>query len=399
MSGTGPDAALRVLVVEDNVAHARFVRTVLESMERRVEVHPAGRVSSACDRLRNEPFDFVIADLHLPDAQGPAVVVRLLEAAPSVPVLVVSALDDPSTAQLAMAAGAHDYLTKDRLTPELLGHALVRAGQRTAAAVVPATGGVLLDPATGVFSARGIELAASKTLAFARRHRHPVTIVHLEVRGTPEEVAEVVRLVAGTVRDADLVGRIASQCLVIVLPDDRSDPPAVLGRIATRLEGSKVAGMELGIEVRRFDPEDPVPSADLLRIVGGGPAPASTRVRRVLVVSQDAGFGAEVGDALGAGWVVLLAGGLGPAARQVALEEPHLAVVDLGGDGGAAGGGGLEVVRGIAQQAEAAGLPIIGVLPAGAEGAATGRGDGMVARLARSRLAADLGYEAERVVR
>ncbi|HUP85937.1 MAG TPA: response regulator [Acidimicrobiales bacterium] len=394
MSGAAQDAGPRVLVVEDNVAHARFVRTVLESMDRPVQVHQAGRVSSACERLRQEIFDCVIADLHLPDGRGPAVVLRLLEAAPSVPVLVVSALDDPSMAQLAMSAGAHDYLTKDRLTPELLSHVIVRASQRASTRGATTDGG-LLDPATGVFSQRGIELAAGKAVAFARRHGHPVTVLHLEVAGTAEEVADVARVVATVVRDADLVGRIGSSGIVLVLPDDRSDPPAILGRLGARLAGSSVASVDVRTEVRRFDPEEPVPAADLLRVASGGPAASSALHRRALVVTGDDGTVASVRSALGDGWTVLAATGVGPAGRLTALEEPHVAIVDLAIDGGA----GLAVVRGIAEQPEAAGLPIIGIRADATPGVTTGAGNGMVATVARERLAAELSYLAERVMR
>lgn len=391
--GSDTDAALRLLVVEDNVSHARFVRTVLEAMGRPVAVHQAGRLASACERLRAETFDVVLCDLHLPDGQGASVVLRLLEAAPAVPVIVISALDDPVLAEATLAAGAHDYLPKDGLTVELMGHAIRRAGQRAAGRRNDA---VLLDTETGVFNGRGLAMAAAKSLAFARRRRHPVSVLHLSVGGTATEFVQIVRIAAATIRDADLVGRVGARRLAVVLPDDQSDPPAMLGRLQAKLAGSPLEGVALGVEVRKFDPQEPVTIEELLRVAPDEPVGGAGGggLRRVVVISDDAALVEEVRAALGGGWAVLEAAGAGPAARIAALEEPHLAVVDL------AGAEGLAVVRRISEQPEVAGIAIIGVLDTTREDApSSARAAGLVAFVDRSRVTRDLAGEVERAVR
>ncbi len=395
-----PDEAitLRVLVVEDNVAHARFVRSVLEALDRPVDVHQAGRLTSACERLQNETFDFIVTDMHLPDGQGASVVSELVELAGEIPVVVISALDDPAMVQAAMTAGAHDYLIKDRLTPELLGHTLVRSGQR-AAIQRSATGGALIDAASGAYNQRGLELAAAKAVAFARRLKHPVTFVHVEVRAATQEANEVVRFAVGLVRDADFVGRIGTRRIILVLPNDRSDPPALLGRMSARLADSELSGVDLEIEVRRFDPESPAPVADLLAVAPDPveePLASSGPRRRVLVVADDAALVGDVRSALGGGWRVLEATSAGQAVRLAALEEPHLAIVDLKIEGGE----GLAVVRKIAEQAEVAGVSIIGITEgASGEQLTSSRARGMAAILERRHLHADLAVEAERALR
>ncbi len=387
----------KVLVVEDNVAHARFVRSVLEAIDVPVDVHQAGRLTSACERLQNETFDFIVTDMHLPDGQGASVVAELVELAGDIPVVVVSALDDPGMVQAAMSAGAHDYLVKDRLTPELLGHALVRAGQR-ATSQRSAAGGALIDAVSGAYNPRGLELAATKAVAFARRLKHPVTFVHVEVRASAEEATEVVRLAVGLVRDADFVGRIGMRRVILVLPNDRSDPPALLGRMASRLADSELSGVDLGIEVRRFDPDNPAGVVELLAVapdpVEEAPMPGPRR--RVLVVADDPALVTVVRSAIGTGWRVLEATSAGQAVRIAALEEPHLSIVDLDMDGGE----GLAVVRKISEQAEVAGMSIIGIVggPSG-EQQSSSRARGMAAIVERRHLPTDLALEAERALR
>lgn len=385
---------MRLLVVEDNVVHARVLRSVLEQLGRPVSVHHAGTVTSACARLQAESFDVVLADVHLPDVQGAAVMARLAEAAPSVPIVAVSAVDDPAVVQAVLAAGAHDLLLKDRVTPDLLLHALVRAVQRAPGRTAAAEG-QLLDAVTGVFNRRGLQLATAKALAFARRHRHPVTVVHLQVAGTSEDTVELVRLLARTVRDADLVGRVATHHLAIVLPDDRSDPPAVLGRLQGRLAERTAGPLAFDVIVRRFDPETPVSADELLRLPAGeAPAAATRPARRALVVSEDGDLRATVASALGSGWTVLEAAGPGSAVRMAALEEPHVIVVDLH----RADGDGLAVVRQVAEQPETAGVPMVGIFGDGAE-VPVARTVGLAGAITRDRVAAELGAVVDRALR
>ncbi|MEA3077472.1 MAG: two-component system, cell cycle response regulator [Actinomycetota bacterium] len=357
MSEAGRDG-LRVLVVEDNVAHARFVRSILEDLDLELEAHQAGRLTSACERLASEHFDVVLADLHLPDAQGPTVVQRLLEIAPLVPVIVVTALDDEAVASAALAAGAHDFLAKDRLTVELLGHSLRRAAQR-AAGMGALRQSALLEPQTGLYNRQGLEVATARCLAFARRQRHPVTIIHLRVvGGTVDDFLGLAGLVRQTVRDADLVGRLANDCLGVVLPDDRSDPPAFLGRLAARRDVGPLVGLNVEVEVSRFDPLAPLPAEELLRVPERAEERPAAR-RRALVVTSEAGLRDDVTAALGGDWSILHAAGSAPALRMAALEEPHVAVVDLA----LPDGEGLALARRIGEQVETAHVPVVAVGP------------------------------------
>ena len=86
----------------------------------------------------------------------------------------------------------------------------------------------------------------------------------------------------------------------------------------------------------------------------------------------------------------------GQAVRLAALEQPHLAVVDLKMDGGE----GLAVVRKIAEQAEVAGMSIIGIVDGTSDDQqGSARARGMAAILDRRHLHADLAVEAERALR
>lgn len=393
MSGLAGASPLRLLVVEDNVAHAKLVRRVLEALDRPVAVHHAGTAASACDRLLAESFDAVLTDLHLPDAQGTAVVARLAEISPSTPIVVVSAVDDPALALAALADGAHDFLAKDRLTPELVAHALVRAAQR-ATAQKAAQEAVLVDRATGVFNRRGLELALRRILSFARRQRHPVRVVVLTVDGTGEQVEELVRLCTSVCRDADVVGRLDATRVVLGLPDDRSDPPALLERLHPRIQRSeRLRDVAVAVEVRRFDPDDPTDVEELLRVPAVAvPRRAATEVvQRVLVAADDPEVARAVVGALDPAWTVFEARTDGQALRLASLEEPTLVIVDLA----MTGGQGPRLIREL-REAGTVDVPVLAI--GGAEPLAYGALGPRVVVIDRGRIASELGYHALRLL-
>src|SRR4051794_36811025 len=94
-------------------------------------------VASAEARLPGD-VACVVLDLGLPDADGLAALHRLREAAPDVPMLVLTGLTDTARGLEAVAAGAQDYLIKGRVDGELLARSIRYAIERQRAEVVQA---------------------------------------------------------------------------------------------------------------------------------------------------------------------------------------------------------------------------------------------------------------------
>ena len=123
MTGTGP---LRILVVDDEPAILRFLRTGLSAQGYLVSEAQDGR--AALDTLRRNAVDMVILDLGLPDMDGLEVIRRMRGAGSRVPIIVLSSRDDEGGKVEALDLGADDYVTKPFGIDELF--ARVRAAQR-----------------------------------------------------------------------------------------------------------------------------------------------------------------------------------------------------------------------------------------------------------------------------
>ena len=130
----------RILVVEDESALARLLKTHLERAGYDVHVEDKGK--PALVFAAEHRMDLVLLDLMLPDMSGYDVCVELrrLYHPWILPVVMLTALNQPKHQLLGFSHGAHAYLTKPVQTIELLGTIAVmlnratEAGQRPGAA-------------------------------------------------------------------------------------------------------------------------------------------------------------------------------------------------------------------------------------------------------------------------
>ena len=87
-------------------------------------------LGAALAKLDSGTFDVVMLDLSLPDADGLNTLVRTHEHAPSVPIVVLTRLDDEALAIRAVREGAQDYLVKGQVNGNLLIRAMRYATER-----------------------------------------------------------------------------------------------------------------------------------------------------------------------------------------------------------------------------------------------------------------------------
>jgi diguanylate cyclase (GGDEF)-like protein/PAS domain S-box-containing protein len=97
-----------VLLVEDDASYARLVEIALSG---EVRVTVARSVAEALGTMQSLLPDVVLADLHLPDAQGEEIIEALVASRPTTAVVGLSAIDGPVT-DAALAAGATSFVLK-----------------------------------------------------------------------------------------------------------------------------------------------------------------------------------------------------------------------------------------------------------------------------------------------
>ena len=120
-----------LLVIEDSPEYARLVVEMLKSsFGRDLKVERTHLASDGAARLSDGLVDCVLLDLGLPDADGLEALTRVQEAAPSVPVVILSQnKHEPLTIE-AMSRGAQDFLWKGATSSHELRRAVLYAIQR-----------------------------------------------------------------------------------------------------------------------------------------------------------------------------------------------------------------------------------------------------------------------------
>jgi len=113
---TADDAPTTLLLIEDNPGDARLLREmVVELGAPNISLVHVASLAEAEKYVAHTAVDVILLDLGLPDAQGLDAVRRALAAAPGVPLLVLTGLDDESLALQTLQEGAQDYLVKGRI--------------------------------------------------------------------------------------------------------------------------------------------------------------------------------------------------------------------------------------------------------------------------------------------
>src|SRR6476661_10269067 len=121
---------LSVLLVEDDRADALLVEELIADAAIDVDFAWTPSIFDAQRELaRNRP-DCVLLDLNLPDASGIGALERISKSDPSIPVVVLTGLNDEHFGISAVASGAQDYLVKGRVEPETLRRSLLYAIER-----------------------------------------------------------------------------------------------------------------------------------------------------------------------------------------------------------------------------------------------------------------------------
>jgi DNA-binding NtrC family response regulator len=185
---TDPEGrTLRLLVVDDDEFDRLAVRRFLKASSLRTSLDEAATQDEALDHLAGNTYDCILLDYYIPGVAGHALLAKVRDVAPEVPVVIFTGRGDEEVAVEMMKAGATDYLPKASLTPERLGASLrhafdiarAAAARRRAEAELrerDAERGrlLLLEQARHEAARRGARDRRARSAQSAEHHRHGV---------------------------------------------------------------------------------------------------------------------------------------------------------------------------------------------------------------------------------
>jgi signal transduction histidine kinase/CheY-like chemotaxis protein len=116
-----PQAALSILVAEDNTVNQRLIRHLLEARGHRVTI--AGDGAAALEAWRGHPYQLILMDLQMPHMDGIEATrhIRAEEppAGPHVPIIALTAHAMKGDSDRCLEAGMNGYLAKPIRIPDL----------------------------------------------------------------------------------------------------------------------------------------------------------------------------------------------------------------------------------------------------------------------------------------
>lgn len=100
----------KILVVDDDAAHARMLKTLMTDWGYQVFLADDGDVG--VEMVSAQAFDMVLLDMKMVKMSGMEALQRIHAYNPSLPVIIMTAYSSVDTAVKALKIGAYDYLTK-----------------------------------------------------------------------------------------------------------------------------------------------------------------------------------------------------------------------------------------------------------------------------------------------
>ncbi len=104
---------MKILVVDDHPLICEALRQVLQALDRELELLDASTCAEALDLTRrNQDISLILLDLALPGVDGFEALRQLRDGFPGIPVVVLSASEQPETVLRAIDGGAMGFIPK-----------------------------------------------------------------------------------------------------------------------------------------------------------------------------------------------------------------------------------------------------------------------------------------------
>lgn len=225
----------RVLIVDDSkIVRTTISRLIRKSFDVREEING----ETGWQAIASDPSIVVVfSDIQMPELDGFGMLERIRSSEDQrirgMPVIMISGDEEDATKKRARAAGANDFITKTTDGTEILSRidnllSLVEARQNAAASQKAVETTATHDPATGAFTPHYLLTEGRKRYAHARRHGTPLSVLMFRVetygdivqkvgKGIADQlVARIAKLVLGTLRAEDSMGRTGEAVFTVI---------------------------------------------------------------------------------------------------------------------------------------------------------------------------------------
>lgn len=220
---------INVLLIEDNLDDARLLEIMLDEVQPNpVNLHHATSLALAKDLLKFNSIDLILLDLSLPDGHGLDSIETIQRIDSSLPIIILTGLNDQDFAIKTVHHGAQDYLVKGqedgRLTLRAINYAIERKQIEQKLTLL-----AHFDSLTGLANREHFNNTLSHILKLAKRNKQTFALLFLdldhfkEINDTlghligDQLLISVAGRLKSCVRFSDFVARLGGDEFVIIL--------------------------------------------------------------------------------------------------------------------------------------------------------------------------------------
>lgn len=250
---------INLLLVEDDELQSQALKELLTHVRRyRFQVCTVGRLEDALKEVEARKYDVVLLDITLPDAQGLDASSALQRAAPDLPLVILTGLDDDTLAEQSARSGVQEYLVKAEVGRSLLVRVLRYAIERNRL-LLHVRELSLKDELTDLYNRRGFFTVGSQQIKVAERLGKTLLLFYADVDGMKEcndryghtggdrLLQKAARVLRRTFRESDVIGRLGGDEFAILSLDAAQESgEALLTRLEKALEAENAADADPG---------------------------------------------------------------------------------------------------------------------------------------------------------
>jgi two-component system, cell cycle response regulator len=265
---------IRILLIQDNSDYAVAIRRKLvKDTENAFVLNAVSNLKDALDYFLTGAPDIVLLELSLPDSEGLATFEKIQSAAPQVPIVVLTTLDQELNALRAVQKGAQDYLLKTEDEAKLLMR-IIRCTLERNRVKQELMQLSFTDELTGLHNRRGFSVLAEQQIKFSKRSQKGFFLILTDMNDFKQindryghmqgdlAIIQAADILRRTFRQSDVIGRLGGdEFAILALEAGRDTLPTInqrLDHIMEQHNGASAQPYKLAMSVGSayFDPAE-----------------------------------------------------------------------------------------------------------------------------------------------
>ncbi len=272
--GNGP---YRVLVVDDEEPLRNYLFSVFDRYGQSCETASNGE--EALKRIAKRDLDAAVIDVCLPGMDGIALTREILKDDPEFPIMVMTGHAEDFPAELAISAGAREFIQKPFSLQEFILRFLKMMRDQEARKTLLDLS--LVDELTGLYNRRRFFVLAEQCLKLALRTPKKWILLYMDMDDLKsindhyghhegdQALRDFAKVLKRTFRDSDVIARIGGDEFVVLVEQADENSQTLIHRLDENIENENARRsgrypLSISVGIAFFDPQHPLPIDELL---------------------------------------------------------------------------------------------------------------------------------------